>query len=85
MAKEPDDVAHLALRETLANLRRLSAKLDEIEARLREAEWRVDDLDMALGHSLGQSTEPPFPLSERGAGMDELFAQLAKINAGKKP
>ncbi len=84
MAKEPDNIVHVLLREIRAKQDEHTARFDSVESRLRHLEKQGEDLHMAVTYSLGQSTETQFKQSKQGTRIDELFGQLEKLLEAEK-
>jgi hypothetical protein len=85
MAKEPENIVHVLLRDIRAKQDEHFTKLEAVETQVRHVESQLDDLRMAVPYALGQSTEIQFRQSKQGARIDELFAQLEKLLTTEKP
>lgn len=85
MAKEPENMAHVLLRDIRAKQDEHFVKLEALETRVRHVESQLDDLRMAETYALGQSTETQFKQAKQGQRVDDLFAQLEKLLASEKP
>ena len=70
MAREPENIIHVLLRDIRAKQDEHSAKLETVEARVRHVEKQVEDLHMAVTFSLGQSTETQTRSEERRVGKE---------------
>ena len=85
MAKEPENMVNVLLRDIRAKQGEHFTKLEAVETRVRHVESQLDDLRMAVTYALGQSTETQFKQTRQGARLDEHFAQLEKLLSTEKP
>ena len=85
MAKEPENLTHVMLREIRAKQDEHSGRFERLESRMGHMEKTLDNLSKVVTYSLGQSTETRFRQSEQEARIDELFVQLEKLLSGKEP
>ena len=84
MAKEPDNIDDVWLREIRVRLEELSTKLDAIEARMQHVETRFEQLGVGVAYSLGPSPETQFRQTKPGLRIDELFAQPERTIAVRR-
>jgi predicted ribosome quality control (RQC) complex YloA/Tae2 family protein len=79
MAKEPDNLILVLLREIRVKQDEQSVKLDAMDVRLAGLEKSTEDLHITVTYSLGQSTETQMKQAKQGARIDDLFGQLEKL------
>jgi uncharacterized protein YoxC len=84
MAKEPENIVHVLLREIRAKLDDVYARVGSVETRVQHVEKLVEDLHMTATYSLGQSTETQFKQSKQAAQIDELFSKVEKLLEAEK-
>jgi len=81
MAKEPDNITLMHLREIRVILDDHSKQLEA----LPRIEKHLADLSKLLRYSMGQNEETAFRQSQQESRIDELFRQLEKLFTDKQP
>ncbi len=85
MAREPENMVLVVLREIREKQDEHSDRFDRLETRMRHVERQLDDLSKVVTFSLGQSTEAKFMQSRQDDRIDELFERLETLLSGKEP
>ena len=85
MAKEPENITPVILREIRAKQDDLAEGFRRVEARLGNVEKQLSSLSKAVTYSLGQSTETQLRQVEQEARIDGVFDKLEQLLSPTPP
>jgi hypothetical protein len=85
MAKEPENMTLLMLREIRAKQDEHTARFDTLLARVDAIEKPISRLSKFTTYSLGQSDETQFLQSQQEMRIDQLFEKLEELLSKPHP
>ena len=85
MARAPDDITVLILREIRAKQDEHTNRFDRLEVRVEGLEKQISRMSKLLTYSIGQSDETQFLQSEQEGRIDELFEKLEDLLSRPQP
>ena len=85
MAREPDNMTPILLREIRAKEDEHTGRFDRLDQRLDAIEKQMSRQAKVLTYSLGQSDETQFLQSEQETRIDQLFEKLEGLLSKPEP
>jgi hypothetical protein len=84
MAREPENVVLVMLREIRSKQDEHSERFDRIDTDLADIKKQLGSLGKVVTYSLGQSSEAQFRQSQQESRIDDLFEKVERLLADEE-